>query len=87
VAVILVPVEKFADEPFPAADIFQLAGKLAVALVPIPLKFSVTGLELAIEICPHAVALNKRVQMVAAKKKPTLFINPPLIFLIVRPDN
>jgi hypothetical protein len=48
--VTLVPVAQPAVDPAPAADIFQLAGRAAVPVVPIELKFSVTGDELEIEI-------------------------------------
>ena len=44
-------------EPAPAAEIFQFAGREAAAVVPI-VKFSVTGVVLAMLICECPVKEN-----------------------------
>jgi hypothetical protein len=79
VAVTLVPVVQFAAAPVPAEDIFQLAGRLAVAEVPMPLKFSVTVAELGMLICPKADEPVISTKKAASATNDNLFI----IFLYV----
>jgi hypothetical protein len=43
-----------AELPAPAADIFQWAGSEAVLLLPMPSKFSVTGVVLGMSVWPTA---------------------------------
>lgn len=54
VMVILVPVAQLEVAPVPADDIFQLAGKTAVADEPMLLKFSVMMVVAGILICAFA---------------------------------
>jgi hypothetical protein len=60
-----------------------LAGKLAVALVPMPSKLSVTGREPEIEICDDAAELAIIIQNRDARKMPTCFMKPPQLLLLL----
>ena len=57
---IFVPVAHVAEVPLPAALIFQLAGNVAMALLPIALKFCVAGVALFKLICAIEITGNKK---------------------------
>lgn len=71
---------QFAVAPNPAPDIFQLAGKEAVAEVPI-LKPSVTGFELGIEICAPAFPVKKAISATKKNERMTRVVGLNVILI------